>query len=635
MLAGKDKCMRSVLQSWWAQVFQNRLVALVLAMAVFIPLVATPADSSLHGVAALAFEGFAIVLLTILLWRVRWDLRRERVLSFLRTGPNLPVLLFFCLAVISCLLSPLKVFSAQETLRIGAGILLYFVVAYHFRRSEHLYRLVDTLLFVTIVASLVGFAQYSLGASERASGVFGNDQLLGSFLMVLLPIAAVTAIVERSINRQLAAQAATVLAAGCLLLAHSRSAWLGAAAGLAVLGALALIVALKQGKLARKKHLFVLPAMLTLVSVGFFLWAWPQSGSIVERAGTFTRLTQDTSWNQRVHAWEAALTMARAKPLTGIGIGVYPAFSRPVAHTGAWLTTNAPRASLGEQAHNLYVQTVVELGIPGLLLFVSIIAVFLLAAIRRVRQMDSGIRRDLLLAAIASMVAFSVDAFGSPSWQFGQLSLFFWLLLGVGVGCMRPHSRKQEDLSPEVVPRRVTRPAAVATSLALASLLPTVVTAANGASYSESNDNTAAIAGGVAGAGVIAYLVLSHGHPFGRAQGGAAAAVTPPLTLEPANATITAGNVQTFSVYENVNGVRVDVSLFRHTTFTQTGGRGYMAGPNNRDYVSVPGENDTPTITATFNPWVDDKPDEYAENAPGEAPGAGRAYVASATLTVH
>lgn len=629
--------MRSTLQTWWAQAFQNRLVAFVLAMTVLIPFIATPLDSSVHGIAAFTFEGFAIALLTILLWRVRWDLRRERVLSVLRTGPNLPVLLFLGLAVVSCLLSPLKQFSTQETLRIGAGVLLYFVVAYHFRRSEHLYRLVDTLIFVTVTGALIGFAQYSLGDSSRANGTFGNDQLLGSFLMILLPIVAVTAISEQNTGRQLAAQAATVLAVGCLLLAHSRSAWLGAAGGLIVLGTLSLIVALKQGKLAQRKHMVVLPVMLAVVSVGFFLWAWPQAGSIFERAGSLAHVGQDSSWTQRTQNWQNVLAVTRAHPLTGIGVGLYPLIQRPVGLVGAWITPFNLHPSLGEQAHNLYVQTAVEMGVPGLLLLVLIPTMFVVAGVRRVRQMDPGIRRNLLIAAIASTVAFSIDAFGSPSWQFGQLSLFFWLLLGAGAGCLRPHSKRHEEPAAELAPRRVARPVAVATSLALASLLPTVVTAANGASYSSNNDNTAAIAGGAAGAGAVAYLVLTHGGPFAGRGGASGAGIggQAPVSLDPASPTIAAGNVQTFTLFANVNGVRVDVSLDPHTTFSQTGGRGYMAGPNNRDYVSVPGESDTPHITASYNAYQYHKPDAYSDNPPGEAPGSGPTYTATTILTVH
>src|SRR5436309_7671709 len=127
--------MRKAMFSLWVMAIQNRLIAVVLAMIVVVPLVATPLDPHMRSIAALSVEGFAILLLFTLLWRTKWNLDGKSVLTFLRTGPNLPVLLFLGLVAVSCALSPQKGYSEQEALRIGAGILLYFVAAYQFRRS--------------------------------------------------------------------------------------------------------------------------------------------------------------------------------------------------------------------------------------------------------------------------------------------------------------------------------------------------------------------------------------------------------------------------------------------------------------------------------------------------------------------
>jgi len=88
--------MQRTAPSWLAQAVQNRLIALVLAMVVFIPLIAAPADIQFMGSAALALEGFSIVLLATLLWRSKWNITRGNVGEFLKTGANLPVLGFFC-----------------------------------------------------------------------------------------------------------------------------------------------------------------------------------------------------------------------------------------------------------------------------------------------------------------------------------------------------------------------------------------------------------------------------------------------------------------------------------------------------------------------------------------------------------
>lgn len=554
--------MRTSSKSWWAQVVQNRLIALVLAMIVIVPFVASPADRSVRGIAALTFQGFAILLLATLLWRVRWDLRREKIAAFLRTGPNLPILLLLGVAIVSCALSR-SVYSIQETLRLGAGILLYFVVVYQFRRSEHLSKLLDTLLFIGIAASLVGFAQFSMGGEERASGMFGNPQLLASFLMILLPVVAVTAITEKSTNRQLAAQVATVLMTGCLLLTQTRSAWLGAAASLAVLGILALSVALKNrsANISTRKHELVLPVMLLVVSVGAFVFMWPQASKFLERGQTLTHYANINTFQVRQKLWSGAWQMFKSHPLTGVGVGNYPVHQSEFARFGVSIAKSNLRPSLGENAHNLYLQTLAELGLPGFLLLVGTLVAFFVAGLRRVRSMESGIRRNLLMGSLASIVAFGIDALSSPSWQVGQAAIFFWLVLGLGVAALRPHSRREEAVE---APRMALTPAfarvvAVAATLGLVALLPS-------ASVSQVD-----------------------GYPDH-------------VEISPKESTIIAGGIQAYTlelVY--TDSTRQDVTLSGFSTYSEDG-LGAMTGANKSIYQSRARKSeDLVNVTGTYD----------------------------------
>jgi hypothetical protein len=78
-------------RSWLSQALHNKIVALVLAMIVAVPLFAAPADNSLTGIAALTMQAFAVILVTVLLWRSQWDLRTESLKAFAKTGANVPV----------------------------------------------------------------------------------------------------------------------------------------------------------------------------------------------------------------------------------------------------------------------------------------------------------------------------------------------------------------------------------------------------------------------------------------------------------------------------------------------------------------------------------------------------------------
>jgi hypothetical protein len=137
--------------------------------------------------------------------------------------------------------------------------------------------------------------------------------------------------------------------------------------------------------------------------------------------------------------------------------------------------------------------------------------------------MDAGIRRSLLIGSIAATVAFMVDAASSPAWQFGQVSMFLWLAMGIGVACMRPRPKRQvnEEITyhqPAIL-GRVARPAfAVLAALVMATLvLPTT----NAVADSDYNDNDIEKLALYTGAGILLLdyfsdefnLVFGHDKP--------------------------------------------------------------------------------------------------------------------------
>jgi O-antigen ligase len=468
-------------KTWWGQVLHNRLIALVLAMLVAVPLVATPADTLWHGAAAFTYEGLAVILMGVLLWKARWNLTRQGVQQFFKTGSHLPLILFGLWAALSTLLAGRNAYGGQALLGLGAGIMLYFVIASEFRRSEQLTKLVDTLVFVLIGGSLIGFAQYSIGSKHEAVGLFSDHQLFGSFLMILLPLVGVQAINEKHPGRQLAAQVATVFGVAALLISQARSAWIGAIAGLAVLAVLALIAAQRNRTVAARKHEAVLPIMLLTVAAGFFVLVYPQSAKFMNRASSLDNVSAVQTWNTRRHVWQGVMKMIGDSPLFGHGLGQYPLLQNGYTHVGFAHVAALHGATLSEQAHNFYLQTTAELGLVGMILFASVLVVFWISGLRRVLQMDAGIRRNLLLGSLASTIAFAVDAIASPSWQLSQIVMFLWLSLGIGVCCMQRRTRAEEldELETVAIPARLSRPVSFLGAIGVALLLPTVIVSAD------------------------------------------------------------------------------------------------------------------------------------------------------------
>jgi O-antigen ligase len=441
---------------WWSNAIQNKLIIMVLAMMIVVPFIATPLDARNTGLAALTVESFGVMLLVTLLWRKKPSFKSEDVAGFLKTGANLPVLLYMMWVLVSLTQSPHFWYSVQEVMRIASGVIVYFVVAYQFRRSEHITKCVELLVYLGIGVSLFAFAQYasSPSSSHYATGLFGDHQLLGSFLMIILPFVCVAALTEQSPNKQLIAQISAVSTVIALLMSQARSAWVGSASGITVLAIMLLWNASYRNSMVRKKHEVVMPIMLIAVAVGFFFLVSPESGNIGDRMHSTLNGSSESAVAYRAQLADGALAMIKERPITGQGVGLYSMYQYKYTKSGMAISRMHERGvnkimkakpfarpGMGEMAHNLYLQTGAELGLPGLLLIIAIPISFVTLGLNKVRIMDEGIRRSVLLASIASTTAFVVDAIASPSWQFGQLSMFFWLTLGLGASSLRPRHR--------------------------------------------------------------------------------------------------------------------------------------------------------------------------------------------------
>ena len=68
----------------------------------------------------------------------------------------------------------------------------------------------------------------------------------------------------------------------------------------------------------------VVPVVLLAVALGFFMFMFPQSSSLMGRASTLNATKNDQTWNSRQQSWTGAEKMIAQSPLTGKGLGSFP-----------------------------------------------------------------------------------------------------------------------------------------------------------------------------------------------------------------------------------------------------------------------------------------------------------------------
>ncbi len=417
------------------------VVLLLLAMVLLVPNLFWPNHQELSGTKAILIQTTAVALLLLMVSGARWT--REGIGQFFRTGPNLAVLLFLGWSLLTYLDSPYRAYGLQQLFQLAAGAAVYFAVVYRLPERRNLQTVVGGLVGAVILSVVIGALLYRGQADGKIAAAFGNSQLFAGFLVLAVPLVLVASQAEDHPFRRAAAQFALILAVAALLLTLNRSAWIGTAAGLTLLGALVLRSHGGGRDLMRQKHQILLPGLLIVGAVGAFFLLTATGGSVFARLLTLGSAGADATFRWRTDMWSAATQMFASSPIFGWGIGSFPYWAgfleAPALPTAAAMNL-AP--SLGEMAHNQYLQVLAETGFVGLGLYLAVLAGFFIRCGRALRHRTSQTRRWLLMGSMASITAMCVDAIGNPAWQFADVSLFFWLVLGIGIAASRPRAER-------------------------------------------------------------------------------------------------------------------------------------------------------------------------------------------------
>ncbi len=197
------------------------------------------------------------------------------------------------------------------------------------------------------------------------------------------------------------------------------------------------------------------------------------------RGDVFGRL-QATGGNGRYQIWQAALDANATDRWKGIGPGTFEFW---------WARHNTTGVSIRD-AHNLYVETLAEAGIVGLLLLAGLFAWLVTTAVRRLVGEESEELRLTIAAASSAIVAFMVAAALDWVWEVAVLPVIVMVLGGVVVAGRSGRRRRRSDYVP------APAPAAPRVGVALLSLAALVAVGLSLAGASAVRDSRAANAAG-------------------------------------------------------------------------------------------------------------------------------------------
>ena len=136
---------------------------------------------------------------------------------------------------------------------------------------------------------------------------------------------------------------------------------------------------------------------------------------------------KEQSLVERYYLWDRAISVIKAKPLTGTGINTYAVAHQRYDTTKNWRVRNY-------YAHNGYLQLAAETGLPGLFLFLAFLIYQFVWSYRRLAQKKAAGEVTgywIPLGLLTSMAGFLVFAFVDTVLHNEQSAMTFWYLAGL------------------------------------------------------------------------------------------------------------------------------------------------------------------------------------------------------------
>ncbi|HTB50443.1 MAG TPA: O-antigen ligase family protein [Solirubrobacteraceae bacterium] len=395
-----------------ALVLSNVTVALcVLAFLSFLDILPTIEALSLAKIAGL---------LLAISWLATITSRRDSP-SLARDRPWLTVALigFAAWATLSIVWSPVHGAALTALFRYLPNLLLFPIAYTAIRNRKHVFAVVMMLIAGAALAAVAGVLSPppNPGAFEpaRATGTIGDANELAAALVVGLFLAsAVLFDRARPAFVRGACACTAVLCLGGIVLSLSRG-------GLVALGVAALVAVVVAGRWRAP----MLAAAVAICASAVFYFVSVASLPARER------VTEVGTGTGRTDLWTVGLRMVSAHPLNGVGVGnfqyasIHYLLQPGLIHRGDFII------STPKIAHNTYLQAFAELGIPGGVLLLLIIATgagcTLMAA--RVAARTGELELELLARGVFVGTAGFLAASFFISENYSKL---MWILLALG-----------------------------------------------------------------------------------------------------------------------------------------------------------------------------------------------------------
>ena len=337
----------------------------------------------------------------LLTWIVKLAIKRK--IDFTPTSLDYPILFFLIIGFASVVINWTNLYQAGKGVsNLWEWFFAFYIAVHLIKTKKQLKRFISVWMASTILVTLYGIYQYITSPSHFVHSFFTLNSYLAQYLILIIPLILSLFLFEKVKKEKIFLGVIFFLTFILLIFTLERGAWLGIIFGLLTMGII----------LRDKRILIGLPLLLVLAFFAF--------SPFKARAISIVKPSQNL---ERIYCWKSSFRMIKEHPLAGVGLGnfryVYPNYMLPGAKE--YLL----------HAHNVFLQIAVEMGIPGLLVFLWLLFLFFKDALaHKGKNEDIRIIRVALSAGIIAILITSLfhDIFHSR-----QIATLTWYIMGVVV----------------------------------------------------------------------------------------------------------------------------------------------------------------------------------------------------------
>lgn len=283
------------------------------------------------------------------------------------------------------------------------------------------------LAFLIPIISTLSFHAtlgFSTMGSQLASAPFYNDHTMyGAALAFFIPFLFIFSEKTFRTKKSLIFLALVIIFSTAFFLSYSRAAWLS----LMLAGFIGLIVHFR----IRFSFLLILLAFIGSVVYGYSdnVRQYFESNKEVSHSNdvsmhfkSISNVNTDVSNLERVNRWKCAFRMFKDKPVTGFGPGTYQFFygnyqvRKDMTHIS---TFNGNKG----HAHSEYLNYLSETGLPGLLIFVTLLSIVMYKGIKLIKRSEDSYVIKIGYALTLGLVTFIIHGFFNGFIEFDKLAM--------------------------------------------------------------------------------------------------------------------------------------------------------------------------------------------------------------------